>query len=60
MGRIVTHELVPGGRSIDVTARNRILYIHMMAHFKMYKQIQNQVGPASAKRIKNKVAHFNF
>jgi len=44
MGRIVSHELVPGGRSIDVTNRNRILYIHMMAHFKMHKQIQSQVA----------------
>ena len=43
MGRIVTHELVPGGKSVAVTSRNRIMYIHMMAHFKMHKQIQAQV-----------------
>ena len=43
MGRIVTHELVAGGRSVDVNNRNRILYIHMMADFKMHKQIKNQV-----------------
>ena len=43
MGRIVSHELIPGGRSIDVTNKNRILYIHMMAHFKMHKQIQARV-----------------
>ena len=47
MGRIVTHELIPGGRSVDVTNKNRILYIHMMANFKMHKQIKSQVvyGP---------------
>lgn len=43
MGKIVTHELVPGGKSVAVTSRNRIMYIHMMAHFKMHKQIQAQV-----------------
>jgi len=44
MGRIVTHELVAGGRSVDVNNRNRILYIHMMADFKMHKQIKNQTA----------------
>jgi len=44
LGRIISHELVPGGRSINVTNENRILYIHMMAHFKMHKQIQTQVA----------------
>jgi len=44
MGRIVTHELVPGGRSINVTNSNRISYIHHMAHFKMHRQIANQVA----------------
>jgi ubiquitin-protein ligase E3 B len=39
----VTHELVPGGKSINVTNENRIAYIHTMAHFKMHKQIQKQV-----------------
>lgn len=43
MGRIVTHELVPGGRSINVTNSNRISYIHHMAHFKMHRQIVQQV-----------------
>jgi hypothetical protein len=44
MGKIVSHELVPGGKSINVTNENRISYIHTMAHFKMHKQIQKQVG----------------
>lgn len=44
LGKIISHELIPGGRSINVTNENRILYIHMMAHFKMHKQIQNQVS----------------
>ena len=44
MGKIVTHELIPGGRSINVNNSNRISYIHHMAHFKMHKQIANQVA----------------
>lgn len=44
LGQIVTHELIPGGRSINVTASNRISYIHHMAHFKMHRQIQSQVA----------------
>lgn len=44
MGKIVTHELIPGGRSINVTNSNRISYIHHMAHFKMHRQIAPQVS----------------
>lgn len=44
MGKLVTHELVPGGRGINVTNSNRISYIHHMAHFKMHKQIAGQVA----------------
>ena len=44
MGKLVTHELVPGGRGINVTNSNRISYIHHMAHFKMHKQISGQVA----------------
>jgi len=44
MGKIVTHELIPGGRSINVTNSNRISYIHHMAHFKMHRQIATQVA----------------
>ena len=44
LGRLVTHELVPGGRGVNVTNTNRISYIHHMAHFKMHRQIQAQVA----------------
>jgi ubiquitin-protein ligase E3 B len=43
LGRVVTHELVPGGKVIQVTSDNRIEYIHKMAHFRMKTQIQHQV-----------------
>lgn len=43
LGKVVTHELVTGGRAINVTNSNRISYIHHMAHFKMHKQIATQV-----------------
>ncbi|XP_033112137.1 ubiquitin-protein ligase E3B-like [Anneissia japonica] len=43
MGKIVTHELIPGGKAIGVTNENRIRYVHLMAHFKMRYQIRDQV-----------------
>ncbi|XP_069135904.1 ubiquitin-protein ligase E3B-like [Argopecten irradians] len=42
MGRIETHELVPGGKAISVTNENKIRYVHLMAHFRMYRQIKEQ------------------
>ncbi|KAK6968619.1 ubiquitin-protein ligase E3B [Biomphalaria glabrata] len=42
LGKIVTHELVPGGKSIQVTNENKIRYVHLMAHFRMYRQIRDQ------------------
>lgn len=42
MGRVETHELVPGGKAIPVTDENKIRYVHLMAHFRMYKQIKDQ------------------
>ncbi|CAG2202036.1 UBE3B [Mytilus edulis] len=42
MGRVETHELVPGGKAIPVTNENKIRYVHLMAHFRMYKQIKDQ------------------
>ncbi|XP_059171742.1 ubiquitin-protein ligase E3B-like [Physella acuta] len=42
LGRIVTHELVPGGKAIQVTNENKIRYVHLMAHFHMYRQIKEQ------------------
>ena len=38
MGRLVTHELIPGGRGVAVTNDNRIAYMHHVAHFR-YKRI---------------------
>ncbi|XP_048241193.1 ubiquitin-protein ligase E3B-like [Haliotis rufescens] len=42
MGRLETHELVPGGKAISVTNENKIRYVHLMAHFRMYRQIKEQ------------------
>ncbi|CAG0879428.1 unnamed protein product [Cyprideis torosa] len=44
MGQIVSHELIPGGRTIPVTDQNKIQYIHLMAHFRMRTQISKQVA----------------
>ncbi|XP_026282026.1 ubiquitin-protein ligase E3B [Frankliniella occidentalis] len=44
LGRVVTHELVPGGRVIPVTNENKINYIHLMAHFRMHTQIREQTA----------------
>lgn len=42
LGTIVTHELIPGGKAIPVTNDTRISYIHLMAYFRMNKQIHEQ------------------
>lgn len=44
LGRLVTHELVPGGKAIPVTNENKINYIHLMAHFRMHTQIKDQTA----------------
>ena len=44
MGSIRTHELVPGGRGVVVTAENRISYLHHVAHFRMHAQIREQTA----------------
>lgn len=44
MGKLVTYELVPGGRAIAVTNDNKINYIHHMAHFRMHTQIKDQTA----------------
>ena len=44
MGQLVTHELVPGGKGINVTNNNRIGYIHSIAQFRMHTQIKKQVA----------------
>lgn len=42
MGEVVTHDLRPAGKLLPVTNDNRIIYIHLMAHFKMHTQIREQ------------------
>ena len=42
MGEVVTHELRPAGKILPVTNDNRIVYIHLMAHFIMHTQIRDQ------------------
>lgn len=42
LGQIITHELRPGGKAVSVTNDNKIIYIHLMAHFKMHTQIKEQ------------------
>lgn len=42
LGQIITHELRPGGKAVSVTNDNKIVYIHLMAHFKMHTQIKEQ------------------
>ncbi|CAL4072631.1 unnamed protein product, partial [Meganyctiphanes norvegica] len=42
MGQLITHELRPGGKSVMVTNDNKIVYIHLMSHFKMHTQIKDQ------------------
>ncbi|CAD7004877.1 unnamed protein product [Ceratitis capitata] len=42
MGKIVTHELHPGGKARAVTDHNKLVYIHYMAYFHMNTQIREQ------------------
>uniref|UniRef100_UPI00358E8020 ubiquitin-protein ligase E3B isoform X1 n=1 Tax=Myxine glutinosa TaxID=7769 RepID=UPI00358E8020 len=42
MGKLVCHELCPGGKTTAVTNENRISYIHLLAHHRMYVQIKQQ------------------
>lgn len=44
MGKLVTFELVPGGRALPVNNHNKINYIHLMAHFRMHTQIKDQTS----------------
>ncbi|GLH04043.1 E3 ubiquitin-protein ligase Nedd-4 [Gryllus bimaculatus] len=44
LGKLVTHELIPGGKAVPVTNENRINYIHLMAHFRMHTQIKDQTA----------------
>lgn len=44
MGKIVSHELVAGGRMISVTNENKINYVHLMALFRVQRQIYEQTN----------------
>uniref|UniRef100_A0A182Y2X1 Ubiquitin-protein ligase E3B n=1 Tax=Anopheles stephensi TaxID=30069 RepID=A0A182Y2X1_ANOST len=44
MGKIVTHELHPGGKARAVNNDNKINYIHYMAYFRMHTQIRDQTA----------------
>lgn len=43
LGETVTHELLPGGRTIALTNENRISYVHLVAHLRMRTQIREQL-----------------
>ncbi|XP_031572556.1 ubiquitin-protein ligase E3B-like [Actinia tenebrosa] len=42
LGKVVTHELKPGGSVIPVTNENKISYVHLMANYRMRLQHHNQ------------------
>ncbi|KAK2156726.1 hypothetical protein LSH36_206g00029 [Paralvinella palmiformis] len=44
MGKLVNHELIPGGKAVTVTNENKISYVHLMAHFKIRVQIKEQTS----------------
>lgn len=58
MGKIVTHELFPGGRIQTVTNENKINYIHNMAFFRMHTQITEQTSAFIRYRILEIVLYF--
>lgn len=42
LGKVVTTDLIAGGRSIQVTNENKIDYIHRMAHHRVFSQTRQQ------------------
>lgn len=44
LGKVVTHQLLPGGGAINVTNDNKISYVHLMAHYRMWVQIREQTA----------------
>ena len=51
MGRLVTHELIPGGRGVAVTNDNRIAYMHHVAHFRLEDPSAKKVLPFNQSRL---------
>ncbi|XP_065830914.1 ubiquitin-protein ligase E3B-like [Oscarella lobularis] len=43
-GKLLTHDLVPGGSAIPVTNENKMSYIHRVAHFRMHTQLRKQTA----------------
>lgn len=39
-GRMIVHELRPGGKNIPVTSENKLQYVHAMADFKLNRQVK--------------------
>lgn len=44
LGKVVTHQLMPGGNAIQVTNDNKISYVHLMAHYRMCVQTREQTA----------------
>nr|CAD2191708.1 unnamed protein product [Meloidogyne enterolobii] len=42
LGKIYTHELLPGGRELKVNNENKISYLHLYSHYRVIKQVKNQ------------------
>ncbi|VDM45036.1 unnamed protein product [Toxocara canis] len=42
LGRLHTVDLVPGGRTIQVTNENKIAYVHKMAQYRVFDQTKEQ------------------
>ncbi|GMT19380.1 hypothetical protein PFISCL1PPCAC_10677 [Pristionchus fissidentatus] len=42
MGKLITVDIIPCGRAIQVTHENRINYVHRMAHYRVFTQTKEQ------------------
>ncbi|WKY00425.1 hypothetical protein Q1695_014905 [Nippostrongylus brasiliensis] len=62
MGKINTVDLVPGGRTIQVTNDNKIDYVHRMAHHRVFSQTKQQCRAfvAGAQSVLNPAWLFLF
>ncbi|KJH50130.1 HECT-domain protein [Dictyocaulus viviparus] len=62
MGKISTVDLIPGGRTIQVTNENKIDYVHRMAHHRVFSQTKEQCKAfvAGAQSVLNPAWLFLF
>ncbi|ETN82124.1 HECT-domain protein [Necator americanus] len=62
MGKINTVDLIPGGRTIQVTNENKIDYVHRMAHHRVFSQTKQQCRAfvAGAQSVLNPAWLFLF